>query len=169
MTTQSSQPGRRLKVTVSGKDYLVDISGNPGISPLTVHVDGQPYVVHVETAASAAKPVQAPATPSVAAPPPPVVTAKPPAAAPVRPPAAGAGPAAAAPHVKAPMPGNIIEISVSPGAQVARGQTVMTLEAMKMKNAIRAPRDGVVATIEVTPGQTVAHGQVLFTFATDTP
>ena len=67
------------------------------------------------------------------------------------------------------MPGNIIGIEVQPGDQVKHGQTLLTLEAMKMKNAVRSPRDGVVATIEVTAGQTVAHGQVLVTFTTDAP
>ena len=160
MTTQNSLLGRRLKVTVSGKDYLVDVSGSPGTSPLTVHVNGQPYVVQVESAESATGPSQAPATPSSAA------VAERPASVRTPPPAAATP---TAPHVKAPMPGNIIGIEVQPGDQVKRGQALLTLEAMKMKNAIRSPRDGIVATVEVSEGQTVAHGQVLVTFTTDAP
>ena len=44
-------------------------------------------------------------------------------------------------------------------------QTLCSLEAMKMKNAVRSPRDGVIGSVEVYEGQTVSHGDVLFTFA----
>jgi biotin carboxyl carrier protein len=47
---------------------------------------------------------------------------------------------------------------------VSAGQEVCTLEAMKMKNAIRSPREGVVAAVEAQVGQKVAHGAVLVTF-----
>jgi biotin carboxyl carrier protein len=62
------------------------------------------------------------------------------------------------------MPGVILEVFVQPGDQVKYGQRLCTLEAMKMKNAIRSPRDGVVATVEANSGETVAHGQILFTW-----
>jgi biotin carboxyl carrier protein len=65
------------------------------------------------------------------------------------------------------MPGVIIEVKVKPGEQVKYGQPLMTLEAMKMKNAVRSPRDGVVATVEASEGQTVAHAQILVTFQVD--
>jgi len=73
-----------------------------------------------------------------------------------------AGPKVSA--VKAPMPGNVLGIRVKPGDKVSFKQTLCSLEAMKMKNAIRSPRDGVIATVNVTEGQAVAHGDVLFTF-----
>jgi len=70
--------------------------------------------------------------------------------------------------VKAPMPGNILDIGVKPGDKVEFRQTLCSLEAMKMKNAIRSPRDGVIGSVEVVEGQAVSHGDVLFTFA-ETP
>jgi biotin carboxyl carrier protein len=61
------------------------------------------------------------------------------------------------------MPGNILDIFVKVGDSVSGGQELCSLEAMKMKNAIRASRDAVIATVEVTEGQSVTHGAVLFT------
>ena len=62
------------------------------------------------------------------------------------------------------MPGNILDIAVKPGDKVAARQQLCSLEAMKMKNAIRSPGEGVIASVEVAEGQSVAHGDVLFTF-----
>ena len=66
--------------------------------------------------------------------------------------------------VLSPLPGVIDAIAVKAGAQVTRGQELCTLEAMKMKNAIRANRDGIIASVEINIGDQVSHGQVLFTF-----
>jgi biotin carboxyl carrier protein len=62
------------------------------------------------------------------------------------------------------MPGNILGLAVRPGERVRVGQELCSLEAMKMRNAIRSSREGVIARVEVTEGQTVAYGDVLFTF-----
>jgi biotin carboxyl carrier protein len=62
------------------------------------------------------------------------------------------------------MPGAIVSIEVAPGARVARGAVLLTLEAMKMLNPIRAPRDAVVAQVLVTPGQSVNFGDPLLSF-----
>jgi len=59
------------------------------------------------------------------------------------------------------MPGVIQAVSVKVGDAVTHGQTVLVLEAMKMKNAIRSPRDGVVSEVLVQVGQTVGYGDVL--------
>jgi biotin carboxyl carrier protein len=61
----------------------------------------------------------------------------------------------------APMPGKILSVEVGHGDRVSRGQTLVILEAMKMKNAIKSPYDGVVLEIKVRPDQTVAHGDLL--------
>ena len=50
-------------------------------------------------------------------------------------------------QILAPMPGRIASVSVAPGADVARGQTLATLEAMKMEHALVAPFDGRVAEV----------------------
>jgi propionyl-CoA carboxylase alpha chain len=60
----------------------------------------------------------------------------------------------------APMPGTVIGVPLDNGAEVAAGQTVLVLEAMKMQHTIKAPTDGVVNDL-VAVGQQVAAGDVL--------
>jgi biotin carboxyl carrier protein len=64
----------------------------------------------------------------------------------------------------APMPGKILSIEVRQGERVSRGQVVVILEAMKMKNAIKSPRDGIITQIAVQPEQGVAFGDLLLQF-----
>ena len=66
--------------------------------------------------------------------------------APAAAPKAAAG-AAGAVAVKAPMPGNILDVKVKAGASVKAGDVLVILEAMKMENEIVAPQDGTVASI----------------------
>ncbi len=66
--------------------------------------------------------------------------------------------------VTAPLPGVILSVAVAPGASVARGEVLLILEAMKMKNEIRSERDGVVATVHVQAGDQVKHGDALISF-----
>jgi propionyl-CoA carboxylase alpha chain len=61
----------------------------------------------------------------------------------------------------APMPGTVVDVLVERGAEVAAGQAVLVLEAMKMQHTVAAPYDGVVAAVEVHRGQQVAAGEVL--------
>ena len=58
--------------------------------------------------------------------------------------------------VIAPMPGLVTSISVEVGQAVTSGQTLMTIEAMKMEHALTAPRDGVIKEIPTTTGQQVS-------------
>jgi pyruvate carboxylase len=58
-------------------------------------------------------------------------------------------------HLGAPMPGVITQIAVKVGDKVARGDALMTLEAMKMQTAIRAEADGTVQALSVSVGQQV--------------
>jgi glutaconyl-CoA/methylmalonyl-CoA decarboxylase subunit gamma len=64
-------------------------------------------------------------------------------------------------EVKAPMPGGVLDIKVSVGAIVKKGDILLILEAMKMENEITAPKDGIVTKIMVTKGGTVAVNDVL--------
>lgn len=64
----------------------------------------------------------------------------------------------------APLPGVIVAVLVKPGDAISHGQELCTLEAMKMKNAIKSNREGTVESIEVNVGDQVGHGQVLLTF-----
>ena len=63
--------------------------------------------------------------------------------------------------IKAPMPGLVLEVAVSIGQTVAKGDKVLILEAMKMENVIKAAGDGVVKAIHTTKGQPVEKGQLL--------
>ena len=104
-----------------------------------ITVNGVAYSVSVEETAAGAAPV---------------------AAAPAAAPKAAAG-AAGAVAVKAPMPGNILDVKVAAGASVKAGDVLVILEAMKMENEIVAPQDGTVASINVNKGDTVNSGDVL--------
>lgn len=61
----------------------------------------------------------------------------------------------------APMPGQIRSVSVRVGETVKKGQTLLTMEAMKMEIRIQALKDGVVKSVSVTQGQTVEREQIL--------
>ncbi len=67
--------------------------------------------------------------------------------------------------LKAPMPGLIVGINVQPGDSVAKGDSVLILEAMKMENVLKAPGDAIIKTIRVHKGDRVEKGQVLVEFA----
>lgn len=58
-------------------------------------------------------------------------------------------------EILAPMPGTVIQVMVSDGDPVVRGQALFTIEAMKMQNEITAPMAGVIAELRVEPGQAV--------------
>lgn len=65
--------------------------------------------------------------------------------------------------LKSPLPGIVVAINVNVGDAVKKGQTVATLEAMKMENALQAPIDGKVASINVNQGDSVLEGVVILT------
>jgi len=66
--------------------------------------------------------------------------------------------------IKAPMPGLILDISVTKGQEVKENDTLLILEAMKMENSITSPRNGVIKTISVTKNDTVKKNQLLIEF-----
>ena len=55
----------------------------------------------------------------------------------------------------APMPGKVTAVEISKGDKVAKGQRLLTLEAMKMEHGMVAPFDGVVAELNASAGQQV--------------
>lgn len=119
-----------------------------------VNVNGNSYEVEVEEvgaapSAVASAPVAAPAVPTQA-----------PAAAPAPKAAAPAGGTA----VNAPMPGTIVDIKVSNGAAVKKGDLLLVMEAMKMENEIFSPADGTV-TVVTSKGASVNSGDVLITLS----
>lgn len=61
----------------------------------------------------------------------------------------------------APMPGRVVDVLVSVGDAVERGQGILVVEAMKMQNEVKSPKDGVVKDIRTAVGDAVNAGQVL--------
>ncbi|MGC1303701.1 MAG: acetyl/propionyl/methylcrotonyl-CoA carboxylase subunit alpha [Caulobacteraceae bacterium] len=64
-------------------------------------------------------------------------------------------------RVRAPMPGKITAVAVSPGEAVKLGQPLLVLEAMKMEHTLTAPFDGRVTELSAVPGAQVTEGAVL--------
>ena len=121
----------KYKITLNGKTYEVEVE------------EGQAMLVDEYEAYKPAAPAAAPAPAPAAAP------------------AAAPAPAGAGAQVKAPMPGNILDVKVAAGASVKAGDVLVILEAMKMENEIVAPQDGTVASVNVNKGDTVNSGDVL--------
>ncbi|CAB0835523.1 acetyl/propionyl/methylcrotonyl-CoA carboxylase subunit alpha [Corynebacterium diphtheriae] len=63
--------------------------------------------------------------------------------------------------VAAPMQGTVIKINAEEGDEVAEGDTVVVLEAMKMENPVKAHKSGVVTGLAIAAGEGVTKGQVL--------
>jgi len=66
--------------------------------------------------------------------------------------------------VESHVPGSVWKLSVSPGAQVRRGDTLLVVESMKMEIAVEAPSDGKLVEFLVTEGRSVAPGQRVAVF-----
>ena len=146
-----------FKFKINGADYkcaVEEIEG--GLTEVTVN--GKKYLVETEKPAAPApapKPAAAPAAPKAApAPAPEPKPAPAPAAKPAAAPAAGV-------QVKSPLPGSVIKVNVSVGQAVKKGDTLLTLESMKMENPILAEQDGTVAQVAVAAGQTVMQDDLL--------
>ena len=138
---------KEYKYKINGNEYAVAIN-EVCDTAAKVTVNGAEYTVEWE------KPVEEK----------PVVKVQPVAAKPATAPAAAKPAATAAVNgyaIKTPLPGVIIDVKVNVGDAVAKGQTVVVLEAMKMENNINADRDGKVTAIQVAKGDTVADGAVL--------
>lgn len=63
--------------------------------------------------------------------------------------------------IKAPMPGMILRILVAPGQQLAKGDPMLVLEAMKMENVLKSQGTGTVKSVRVDAGTAVEKGTVL--------
>ena len=63
--------------------------------------------------------------------------------------------------IKAPMPGLILDIMVEVGQEIAKGDALLILEAMKMENVIKADGEGIIKKIEVKKGESVEKGFII--------
>ena len=125
---------KRYSITVNGTTYDVVVE----------ETDAQGYTAPVAAPAPvAAAPAATPAAPK-----------------PVAPKPAASGSTGATP-VTSPMPGTILDVKVSVGQSVKKGDVICVLEAMKMENDIPAPQDGVIASINVQKGASVAANDLL--------
>ena len=172
MTVKSPLPGSIVKVLVKAGqavkkgDVLLTMESMKMENNVTAESDGTVKAIYVEpgknvmqddklldleTAAAAAAPAPAPKAEAPKAP--------------EAPKAAPAPKAADVPadgyKVTSPLPGSIIKVLVQEGQDVKKGDTLLTLESMKMENAIMADRDGKVTKIAVTAGQNVMQEDLL--------
>ncbi len=152
----------KIKVQIKDQTFEVEV-GDLNARPITAVVDGETFEVwpagDMAPAAAAPQPVKAAA---------PVVIPSAPAPAPApapRPAAAPTGNGGKSNQVVAPIPGTILSINVKEGQEVTFGQELATLEAMKMKSAIRANRAGKIGTIRVAAGDKVGQNQALMDWA----
>ncbi|MGN0593318.1 MAG: biotin/lipoyl-containing protein [Ruminococcus sp.] len=130
----------KYKVTLNGKTYEVEVEAGKAI-------------LLDEYEACAPAPAAAP------------VAAAAPAPAAAAPAPAAAVTLAAGETIEAPMPGNILSVSVKQGDQVKEGQVLAILEAMKMENEIPAPKDGTIVQVVTAKGAVVETGSPLFVLA----
>jgi biotin carboxyl carrier protein len=130
----------KLKITVHGVAYEVDVEV----------LDAKDEMAH-------------PASPLPAAPPPPAAPGS--AAVPPPAPPPSAGPSADAGGVGSPIAGTVLEVKVKAGDEVAEGQTLLVIEAMKMETAIAAPGAGTIKAVLVAAGDGVRENQTLVEFA----
>ena len=139
---------KEFKFKINGKDYEAQVAEQDN-GVLAVTLNGNTYAVEVPSLAHhAVKPVVHAAAPAAA----PTAASKP-----------AAAPAAAG-SVTAPLPGTIKQILVSDGQKVKKGDTIITMEAMKMENAITAEADGTVLKVRTSVGASVNQGDVLVDF-----
>jgi methylmalonyl-CoA carboxyltransferase small subunit len=127
----------KLKVTVDGKTYEVDVEATE---------PEQPRPGYVPPAAQ----VRIPAAPSAAAPP-----------------AAGQPRETVADESKvcrSPIAGVVVRISAQLGQQIQANDVLMVLEAMKMETSITSPVSGKIARVNLNAGDGVQGGQVLIEF-----
>src|SRR3990172_3705974 len=63
--------------------------------------------------------------------------------------------------LRAPMPGLIVNVPVSEGQDVKKGDVLVILESMKMQNELKSPRDGKVTRVQAKPGNSVEQRQTI--------
>lgn len=140
---------RTVTVIIDGTEYVVKI-GNLNDRPITAVVNKQTYQVQVpekqevqNSSKSIPKPQMVPVAPDRKT---------------------GQTIAASGNVIKAPMPGDILDVFVKVGDEVEIGQEICTLEAMKMKNIIRSPIAGAIGDVLVAGNQSVNFDDTLVIF-----
>ena len=138
----------RYEIAVNGKEFVVEV-GDVSSSPVRVIVNGEPKTVEFR---------EAPGLTVMRAAREPAVESRPASEAVATAPVSGEGQI-----VRAPMPGKVLSIVVAVGDSVSEGDTVCTLEAMKMEMPISSTVSGAVKRIHANVGDTVAYDDPLVT------
>lgn len=144
---------RHYNILVNQNPYGVDVE-DTGANTYQVKLDdGTALEVVLESAeGDAAGPIQVASGPIAAPAPTPARTVS----------TAGGG--GGGPAFLAPMPGVVLSVAVKPGETVSRGQLLLVLEAMKMKNELKSPQDGTISEVHVSAGDRVNTGDPLIGF-----
>ncbi|HEV8049856.1 MAG TPA: biotin/lipoyl-containing protein [Thermoplasmata archaeon] len=142
----------KSELEIAGEKFVVEgwPPGNPD-PPGPVVVNGERFVAAIVRSSGT--------TPSVSAPVPNASTAAP---------AASPAPPSGGTVVLPPMPGRVVEIRVHEGDTVAKGQVLLVLEAMKMRNEVVAPVAGRVTSLPVPVGANVRAREPLVVLAPTT-
>jgi biotin carboxyl carrier protein len=142
---------KRYRVTVDGHTYEVEID-DPRARPVVARIEGDTFLVDVESGDVRTEPAAGPATLPAVVPAP--ILAGPP----------SPGRLAGDHLLTAPIPGTVVKVATMVGKVVERGDELLTIEAMKMFNLIRSPRAGTIAAVHVTERSRVSQGDLLVTF-----
>ena len=139
---------RRIRVNVAGRWYTVEV-GDLYRNPLEVIVEGQRYLVELES--SAGGPVVKPALATEQA----------------KQTAAGLRGIIQGNDrvIRCPMPGRIVAVSTQAGSPIEPGDELCVLETMKMEQSVRSSHSGNVEEVLVRPGQNVRAGSPLVRLA----
>jgi glutaconyl-CoA/methylmalonyl-CoA decarboxylase subunit gamma len=154
----------KYRVKVEGQWFEVEIN-DLTTQPVVAYVDGQPFEVWTESRTASSTQAERLPGPSVKSLSPKPGTLASPARKSSSSNLASTGNSTSLKAVRAPIPGVIISIAVQPPAQVAVGEELCVLEAMKMRTSIRATRNGEIIRVNITPGQHVRHQEVLMEYA----
>ncbi|MEH0761321.1 sodium-extruding oxaloacetate decarboxylase subunit alpha [Vibrio sp. 16] len=141
---EAFEPAPWLEETPSSAPVAQSAQG--GIETYSVKVDGQVYYVEVGPQGQLTSVAPAQASAAQAAP-------------------APSAPAGNSEVVPAPLAGNIFKVNVQSGSQVAEGDVLLILEAMKMETEVRAARGGIVQDLHVKEGDSVTVGAPLISLA----
>jgi glutaconyl-CoA decarboxylase len=142
---------RHYEIKVNDSAYSIDVE-DTGPDTFQVTLDGTALDVVLESAEGDAGAVQVASGPISA-----------PAPTPARTVSTGGGGAPGGSFL-APMPGVVLSVAVKVGDTVERGQTLLVLEAMKMKNELKSPNAGTISNLHVGAGDRVNTGDPLVDF-----
>jgi biotin carboxyl carrier protein len=135
-----------LVVRIDGREHEISLTGEPGEGRQSIEVAGHP--VHFTRAHAGDRQIVrlAGRTYEIGL---------------VDPRAAEGASGSGQDNIKAPMPGAVVSVHKAAGETVLRGETIVTIESMKLQTALVAPRDGVVAEILRQEGETFEKDEVI--------